>query len=125
MGPRLRLPAPPLGGGRTFPPHTVTPPLARGRVCLPRPAARRQWHSEIAGAFTAAWDFVKGIFHEAMGALEKLALEIVLKIVEPFSHLPGVMGGWARSTKDAIHVELNTIDAAARVAAEMGRIRAV
>ena len=34
--------------------------------------------------------------------------KLALGIVEPFSHLPGVLGGWARKAKDAIEAQLES-----------------
>jgi hypothetical protein len=41
--------------------------------------------------------------------IKERALRIVLSIAEPFSHLPGRMGGWARDLKDNINRQLDQI----------------
>lgn len=50
---------------------------------------------------------------EAMGSffnwLVKTAIGVALQVVEPFSHLPGKLGGWARDAKDALHAQLEAM----------------
>lgn len=59
----------------------------------------------IEDAFTSLWDWLK-----------KTAYETVLAIVEPFSHLPGQMGQWARDIKNQLQIQLNNMELAAQVA---------
>lgn len=41
--------------------------------------------------------------------LEKGALKAALGVVEPFSHLPGFLGGWARKAKNAMQTQLDKL----------------
>jgi len=43
--------------------------------------------------------------------LKKGALEAALAVVEPFSHLPSFLGGWARDAKDAMQFQLDQLHA--------------
>ena len=43
--------------------------------------------------------------------IERGALIAALKIVEPFSHLPGFLGGWARKAKDSMQSALDKLHA--------------
>jgi hypothetical protein len=54
--------------------------------------------SGIRDKFAAFWEWIR-----------LSALTGVRKLVEPFSHLPGEMGGWARKAKDSINAELAKI----------------
>lgn len=61
---------------------------------------------------------VKGIeagFDAAAQGLEELALKVVLKIIEPFTHLPGILGGGAfRDLKDSLQGQLDQMESAAK-----------
>ena len=79
----------------------------------------RQWDKVV-----KVWDGVKMAFTKFGLWMKIKALRFVLDIVEPFSHLPGSMGKWARDAKDRINPELDkvlrkveAIDRAARKAA--------
>jgi cell wall-associated NlpC family hydrolase len=65
------------------------------------------------------FDTVKKMITNLYHWLEETGLKVALAIVEPFSHLPGSMGKWARNAKDAIKTQLDQIstDAAAAGAA--------
>jgi phage-related protein len=52
----------------------------------------------IRDGLQAAWDQIKSAAYKA-----------VLAIVEPFSHLPGAMGAWARRAKEAVKSELEAM----------------
>jgi hypothetical protein len=45
------------------------------------------------------------------GWITEHALRAVRLILEPFSHLPGRLGGWARSAKDSVNAHLQGIEA--------------
>ena len=60
------------------------------------------WFGQAAGWVQDAW-------HRLFTWLETEALKTALIILEPFSHLPGKMGGWARDAKDSVNAELNKI----------------
>ena len=53
---------------------------------------------EIVHAFEYAWYLI-----------EKGAIIAALKVVEPFSHLPSFLGGWARKAKDSMQAELDRL----------------
>lgn len=55
---------------------------------------------EIVNAFKYAWYL-----------LEKGALKAALAIVEPFSHLPSFLGGWARDAKNSMQAQLDRLHA--------------
>lgn len=55
---------------------------------------------------------IKNIFKSLWQNLEQVAWKAVAKIAEPFSHLPGRMGKWARDAKERAERELAAIDAA-------------
>lgn len=67
----------------------------------------------IAGEVANGW---MNIFHALWDWLRETALKAALSMVEPFSHLPGSMGAWARKAKDSMNLELDQIktDAANR-----------
>ena len=41
--------------------------------------------------------------------LEKAGLQAAIAVVNPFSHLPGILGGWARKAKNSMQGELDRI----------------
>jgi hypothetical protein len=43
--------------------------------------------------------------------IERGALKAALAVVEPFSHLPSFLGGWAREAKDAMQAQLDQLHA--------------
>lgn len=84
------------------------------------------------GLIVAHWDTVRAFFVKVGRAiaktfadvfnwLVKTALTVALKIVEPFSHLPGGLGGWARKAKTRLQTELDEMAlASARSGASSG-----
>lgn len=72
------------------------------------------------------WKTVKHWFAEFWKWLETTALNTARAIVEPFSHLPGRLGGWARKAKQSIDDELWNLegkaaaDAGAKAGAQFG-----
>lgn len=54
---------------------------------------------------------VKSIFSRIWDGMKEQAMRAALAIVEPFSHLPGALGGWARKAKNALIEELGKIEA--------------
>lgn len=69
---------------------------------------RKHW-SAIAGFFRDLWARVAAIFKLYWDVLKMEAVVAVLAIIEPFSHLPGGMGKWARKMKDSLHESLNNM----------------
>jgi hypothetical protein len=67
--------------------------------------------AQIVNVVKTWWSLVEVEFRVAWSLLEKLALDIAAAIVEPFSHLPGKLGHWARAAKDGIQEELNKVNA--------------
>jgi hypothetical protein len=66
------------------------------------------------------WDKVKSwfsrfgswlgeFFSDLWRDIKQKALEAALVVLEPFSHLPGKLGGWARDAKDAANKQLREI----------------
>lgn len=55
---------------------------------------------EIVHAFQYVWYLIK-----------KGALKAALGVIEPFSHLPSFLGGWARDAKDAMQSQLDKLHA--------------
>lgn len=49
------------------------------------------------------------LFSQFFNWLVKTAINVALQVVEPFSHLPGKLGGWARDAKDALHAQLDAM----------------
>lgn len=67
----------------------------------------------------AHWETVKAWFAEFWLWLETTADRTLKAIVEPFSHLPGDLGKWARDLKSALGADIGYLaDQAARVAQE-------
>ena len=75
---------------------------------------------EIKSAFSAVGKFFQTVFTHPIRAVEDLfstffdwlkrqALGAALAMVEPFSHLPSFLGGWARKAKDSIEAELGQL----------------
>lgn len=52
------------------------------------------------------WQAVKSFFAATWKWLKETALQAALDVIEPWSHLPGRFGSWARKAKDAIQTEL-------------------
>ncbi len=84
--------------------------------------------SAVAGVFTRGWDAVKrgfdavasaitGAWNTFANTMKSTALRVVLAIIEPFSHLPSKLGGWARSLKDTFNAELAKMKATASASA--------
>jgi cell wall-associated NlpC family hydrolase len=59
--------------------------------------------------FSNLWANVERIFQNVWAWIETTAIKTALNVVEPFSHLPGKMGEWARKAKDAMNAELDKI----------------
>lgn len=66
--------------------------------------------SKIKRLFWEVGAYVRKTFAAVWKWLETTALKTALAVVEPFSHLPGSMGKWARKAKDAMHAELDRIN---------------
>jgi tape measure domain-containing protein len=49
---------------------------------------------------------IVGFFSTLANELYQVALKITLKIIEPFTHLPSFLGGWARKAKEAVEEKL-------------------
>jgi hypothetical protein len=56
------------------------------------------------------WDQVKLNFGKFTLWMERKAWEMLRDIVEPFSHLPGKMGQWARDAKETVNANLDKIE---------------
>lgn len=70
--------------------------------------------STLTTAISGIAGFVEAVavkFGEFFGWLKEKSLQAALDMVEPFSHLPGDLGGWARAAKNAINDELAKINA--------------
>jgi len=68
--------------------------------------------AKITSAISGIAGFISGIrdkFSAFWEWLRSQSLKAALDVVEPFSHLPGKMGGWARSAKDEINKQLDKI----------------
>lgn len=61
-------------------------------------------------AIQQLWDHLKGDIIGLLHDIERDALEIFLKVVEPFTHLPSFLGGWARSLKTQAQDALAALD---------------
>jgi hypothetical protein len=59
--------------------------------------------------FRVAIQGIQGAWNSFAGWIAEHALLAVRKIAEPFSHLPGAMGGWARDLKNNINRQLDQI----------------
>lgn len=70
------------------------------------------WQDALVLILTGPFGLAIKKIADHFGGIRKLAYETVLQIVEPFSHLPGSMGGWARKAKDQMHAELAQLDVA-------------
>lgn len=55
------------------------------------------------------WDAVKLNFNRFRLWMMEKTLQLVLGILEPFSHLPGKLGKWARDAKDKVNPQLDKI----------------
>jgi hypothetical protein len=69
--------------------------------------------ARIAGHYAAAfmddWQLVKIWWGQFWGTMLGTALTAFRKIIEPFSHLPGRLGGWARKLKDEMQPQLDAL----------------
>lgn len=69
---------------------------------------KNHWQ-QLEAFFKELWRNIKAIFYFAWDELKIGAALAVLKIIEPFSHLPGWMGDWARKMKDRLHEQLDAM----------------
>lgn len=67
--------------------------------------------------FGGLGDWIGGMFSRLWAALERQALAAALRIVEPFSHLPGRLGKWARDLKEKWQRQLYGVSADAETTA--------
>lgn len=80
--------------------------------------------------FTTIGEEIINAFEYVWIKLQRGALEAALHVVEPFSHLPSFLGGWARKAKDSMQAELaklhapdmNWSDAAAQAGVAVGSV---
>jgi hypothetical protein len=70
----------------------------------------RHWGT-IKDFFKTLGQWLLNAFQYVWIEMERGALLAALAIVEPFSHLPGFMGGWARKAKDAMQTQLDQLHA--------------
>jgi hypothetical protein len=61
----------------------------------------------ISGFFSGLWRTISGAFTRAWNVIEETALSVLKNIIEPFSHLPGSMGQWARDMKVQLNAQLD------------------
>jgi cell wall-associated NlpC family hydrolase len=81
---------------------------------------KRHW-SGIVTFFRGIWKTISDDAQKLWDWMKEQAIKAALAIVEPFSHIPGSMGRWARRAKDAMHVELEKIkEDAANIGSEAG-----
>jgi cell wall-associated NlpC family hydrolase len=80
---------------------------------------------KVGAAMSGLGGLIRSGFSAALSGLEAIALKIALNVVEPFSHMPARLGGWARDAKKEIQAQLSSIstknvgtDAAAQGAAK-------
>lgn len=71
---------------------------------------RNHW-AQLANFFGNVGRSIIYAFKYVWYILEKGALKAALAIVEPFSHLPGVLGGWARTAKNRMQGQLDRLHA--------------
>lgn len=72
--------------------------------------------------FQRAWTTARDATLAFFGWIERMALQTALKVVEPFSHLPGRFGNWARAAKDELHAQLTAMQGdAGSIAASTGQ----
>lgn len=63
----------------------------------------------LENGFNAAISGLKSAFNAFWKWMVDKALNAALAVVDPFSHLPSFLGGWARKAKDAINAQLDLI----------------
>jgi hypothetical protein len=63
----------------------------------------------LQAAFTHPIAVIKTLFGDLWIWLQRRALGAALAMVEPFTHLPSFLGGWARKAKDSIEGELGQL----------------
>jgi hypothetical protein len=63
----------------------------------------------------AHWKTVRRFLADSVAFFKRVGLNIVLSLVEPFSHLPGRMGAWARRAKTRVEDELYAMRNAKRI----------
>lgn len=81
----------------------------------PAAAILAHWQ-QLKTFFANFWRFIENGFMVAWDAVKLSALYAYKGILEPFSHLPGGFGGWARKAKVAVDQEMDSLksDMAAR-----------
>lgn len=62
--------------------------------------------SQVKEFFSGFWRWMKAESALIWTNIEITALHAYLRIVEPFSHLPGALGGWARNAKERVREQL-------------------
>lgn len=94
----------------------ITPIVGRAITALVREVAlkgsllgRLLKFGVIVTLFRAAVDEIKQIWGSFVGWLKIQGLRAVLALLDPFSHLPGRLGGWARDAKDKINDQLDKV----------------
>lgn len=65
----------------------------------------------VVTAFRLGLEVMRNLWHLFTDWIHEQALQTVLLIVEPFSHLPRQLGGWARDVKDSMNAQLDAIHA--------------
>lgn len=61
----------------------------------------------VAGLVKQVGELIGHGFEKAFEELKRQAIKTALAMVEPFSHLPAFLGGWARKAKDALQAQLD------------------
>ena len=64
---------------------------------------------KVRGFFETLGQEIRNAFQYAWVVIESDAVKAALKVVEPFSHLPGVLGKWARDAKDSMQLQLDKL----------------
>jgi len=90
---------------------TVSAPVGEGAGRLTTALVRGLRLTVIITAFRAAFDGVRAAWNAFTDWITLKSILVVRKIVEPFSHLPGSLGGWARDAKDRLNRQLDGIHA--------------
>lgn len=73
------------------------------------------WDAVKRGVSRAA-TAVRDIWNSVFEWLKRTTIQVALAVIEPFSHLPGGMGRWAREMKKELKVELGAMESAAATA---------
>lgn len=68
----------------------------------------RNW-TTIKDFFKTLGQWILNAFDYVWVELQRGAIKAALHMVEPFSHLPGFLGGWARKAKDSMQGELDKL----------------